>query len=203
MRNYLKAWLTFGIYLLLSFPLGCSTAGIPVEQYSALTTPQETFAFAQKSVLADDPEAFYYCLASNTQKDTKLSDLKLAWNLASSYFYLFLEAEIKSLECPAPEFVNNPRFSKAFAATTAKMAVRSNGLEIAFLLLQEEGKWKVVGPYSIPDLSRLKKRERCPWRQENLVAFRSSYDQWLDPKPIQRAKSDRIQKPRQPVWRTH
>lgn len=188
----------FLLFCLSLSMLGCSFGSIPTAEYSKLETPQETFQFAQKAVAKDDPTAFYYCLSKYTQKEIPLSDIKMAWSLAGSFFYLFLEAKIKSMESPAPEemFHRNPE--------TAKIILQSAQLEAPFLLHLEDKQWKLFypSPYPLPDISKLKQQEPGPWRHETLVYYRTTPQQWFSQQPIQRQKEQRDESPRMPLWRT-
>jgi hypothetical protein len=180
--------------IVILFLAGCAGTAIPREKYSRLETPQETFEFAKKAIVHDDPQAFYYCLAERTRKSVSLSELKLGWALAGSFFYLFLDAKIDRVETPAPEpmFGGNPY--------TAKMTLESHEIKSSFLLHREENQWKIFypSPYPLPDISQLKKRHGLPWRSE-LAFYRTEPEDWLEPKQIHRkvAKCP----PRQPHWR--
>ena len=175
---------------------GCSGGGIPREKYSALETPQQTVEFAKKAVAKDDPTAFYYCLAQGTQKQISLSDLKFGWALAGNFFYLFLEAKLDSAQIPAPEkmFYGNPN--------TAKVIMKTNDLNAAFLLHRESHKWKLLypSPYPLPNINKLKKRGRLPWRNQEYAFYQSSPRQWFKPAQIKR-RNQRIIPPRKPYWR--
>ena len=182
------------ILVLLPLMVGCAGTAIPRQQYSQLRTPRDTFDFAQKAVASDDPEAFYYCLSSQTQRQVPLSDLRLGWALAGSFFYLFLEAKMQNMQIPAPEY---PGYFN-----TAKIVLRSQGLQAAFLLLREDRKWRLVypSPYPLPDISKIKRSGRLPWRSANLAFYQKEAQDW-QPQKSKAAKTVKIA-PRLPHWRS-
>lgn len=153
----------------------CSGTRIPVNEYSLLTTPQETYEFAKKAVQKDDPEAFYYCLSESTHGRFSLAELKLGWNFAGSFFYLFLDSQLKKSEIPAPE----PVFCSD--KNTAKVTLASYDLQASFLLYREDNKWRLVfpAPYPLPDISKIKTGQQTPWRMENHVFYQNSSEDWL------------------------
>ena len=143
---------------LVALAMGCQTAQIPQEEYSQLATPEETFDFVKTAVKRDDIDAFYYCLADYIQKQVSIDQLGLAWALAGNFFGLVAQVEIQEVEIPAPDFPQR--------TDLAKVSVKLKNLEAAFLLLKEQGKWKIANPqhYGTPDISQLPTRKQLPWR---------------------------------------
>ncbi len=200
--NYSRQHIVY--FLVILFLAGCSSGSILVQDYSQLQTPQETVDFAKKAVVKDDPEAFYYCLSEATQKQLSLSNLKLAWNLAGNFFYLFLDAQVKSIAPiqsddsyfhDKPMYWNHPELQK--------IIITSHNLEAAFLLYKEQNKWKLLAPspYPLPDISKLPKKQHLPWRHENSHPYRSTPQEWLYPTQIVREKSNIPKEPSKPNWR--
>ena len=183
-----------GLLGVISCVVGCAGTAIPREQYSSLQTPRQTFEFAQKAVGHDDPEAFYHCLSSHTRRQVPLSDLRLGWALAGSFFYLFLEAKLQNLQIPAPEY---PGYFN-----TAKIVLASEGLQAAFLMLRENGEWRLAypSPYPLPNISKIKRRGRLPWRTVNPAFYQQDFLDWQE----QKTKPARTAKiaPRLPSWRS-
>lgn len=186
----MKYFLPFIIMIIVI--TGCAGTHIPREEYSALETPQEMFEFAQKTVAMNDPEAFYYCLSQHLTKQIDLDKVKLGWSLAGNLFSLLLEAKIKSVERPAPEYARN--------LDTAKVTIVSGDLEVAFLFLNEGGQWKIWPfEYPLPDINKLAKKKNIPWRSETAYYTNSPSD-WY-----KTAKEHNISRPlptRCPAWRT-
>ncbi len=176
---------------------GCASQQIPLDQYSLLETPKETVAFAKKSVAQDDPDAFYYCLAEYLKENISRSDLNLAWGLGGKFFGLFLTAEVKNVEIPAPDL------RKRQDLETAKVTIQLNGLEASFLFLREEEKWKIANPnhYKLPDISQLETRGRLPWRNGKRVYYQQTPSDWLSDKGKESPR-DFQKKLRRPTGRT-
>ena len=185
------------VFLLFLGLLGCSGKGILPHEYSALSSPQETFEFAQKAVAYDDPEAFYHCLAEDTKRRIPLSDLKLGWSLAGSFFFMILEAKVKNVLIPAPE----PIFRGNLA--TAKMVLQSHEVEANFLLHREGGKWRLYypSPYKLPDINKIKRKERTPWRLETYAHYRVDPQEWTMPPKSPQKRKTYPPSVRKPDWR--
>lgn len=160
------------ILLCLTLLLGCQTTKIPKEQYSKLETPQETFEFVKKTVRYDDPEAFYYCLADYIQRQVPLSQIEFAWALAANLFSLVGQVEVQKVETPAPDLPNRQDL--------AKVTVKLKKLEAAFLLMHEQGMWKIANPqhYGMPDISQLPTRQRLPWRTMARASNTQNMEDW-------------------------
>ena len=150
----------------------CQTTKIPKNEYSKLETPQETFEFVKKTVKYDDPEAFYYCLADYIKAQVTLSQLRFVWGLAGNVFSLVGQVEVEKVETPAPDLPNRQDL--------AKVSVKLKKLEAAFLLMHEQGMWKIANPqhYGMPDISQLPTRQRLPWRTMDRAYNTQNLDDW-------------------------
>ncbi|WP_372371323.1 hypothetical protein [Candidatus Uabimicrobium sp. HlEnr_7] len=146
------------ILLSLIFMVGCGATKIAKEDYSQLETPQQTFDFLKKAVKADDPDAFYFCFADYIKAQFSFDQFIFAWALAGNLFSLVGQVEIEKVETPTPDLPQRQDL--------AKVSVKLQKLEAAFLLMKEQNKWKIANPqhYGLPDISQLPTRERLPWR---------------------------------------
>lgn len=160
------------VILSLTLLCACQTTKIPKNEYSKLETPQETFEFVKKTVKSDDPEAFYYCLADYIKAQISLNQIEFAWALAANLFSLVGQVEVQKVETPAPDLPNRHDL--------AKVTVKLKKLEAAFLLMHEQGMWKIANPqhYGMPDISQLPTRQRLPWRTMDRAYNTQNLDDW-------------------------
>lgn len=160
------------ILFAIIFVCGCR-AGIDPGDYSPLTTPEEAYQFARTAVAKDDPEAFYYCLTPKTRQKFSLSEMKLGWALAGSYFYIFLDAKLKD-----PDGIQTP--APGLGPDTAKATLVFKNMEASFLLEKEDERWRLAypSPYPLPDIQGLKVKQRTPWRTAGRPHYQTTPEAW-------------------------